>query len=143
MGKISINDRRNGRIESQRVGGLGLVAIMGLALVATGCGKSKSATVQMSGSSPVEDTNPPPVTNQMPVYQQPASANPATAAVQPAAGPDLRELDRGLIRWIVSNHRRPGSFEEFAATANITIPPPPTGKKYAFDHTMHIQLVDR
>jgi hypothetical protein len=119
-----------------------LAVVVGLAVVATGCSKVKSTSIQVPASSSVENTNPPSTTTQT-IYQQPAQANPATAAVQPAAGPDLRELDRGLIRWIVSNRRRPGSFEEFAATANITIPPPPTGKKYAFDHTMHIQLVDR
>lgn len=119
--------------------------ILGLATMvmtlACGCHKAKKAVTQVPADQNTNQT----VADQPPVYQQPptaASAAPANATAQ-AAGPDLRELDRGLIRWIVSNRRRPSNFEEFAATANITIPPPPSGKKYIFDQTMHIQLVDR
>jgi hypothetical protein len=139
MEKIFTIDQLNDRITSRGMAGLGLVAIVVAALFFTGCHKPKPPAVQTA----VDQNTNQAAANLTPVFQQPSPVNPATVAAQPAAGPDVRELDRGLIRWIVSNHRRPGSFEEFAATANITIPPPPTGKKYAFDHTMHIQLVDR
>jgi hypothetical protein len=139
METISTNDRHKDRISSQTIAGLGMAVLVVVTLLAAGCRKAKPPAVQAADE---QNTNPA-APAQVPVSQQPAPASPVAVAAQPAAGPDLRELDRGLIRWIVSNRRRPGNFEEFAATANITIPPPPAGKKYVFDHTMHIQLVDR
>ncbi len=75
-----------------------------------------------------------------PVYSQtPATTTPAVA---PNGEPDLGELNRSLLRWVMANRRKPASFEDFAATANVTIPPPPAGRKYAIDpSTMHIVLV--
>jgi hypothetical protein len=37
----------------------------------------------------------------------------------------------------------PKNFEEFAASANVPIPPPPPGKKYVIDSLMHVSLTDR
>ena len=140
MENFSTNDRPNDRISSRRMAAFGLVAmIVATALLTNGCHKRKPPPLQTA----VDQNTNPAIANPTPVIQQPSPANPATVAAQPAAEPDLRELDRGLIRWIVSNRHRPANFEEFAATANITIPPPPAGKKYVFDQTMHIQLVDR
>jgi hypothetical protein len=139
MEKFSTIDRPNDRSPSHGMAGLGLAAIVVAGLFSTGCHKSKPPAVQTA----VDQNTNQAAANSTPAFQKSSPANPATVAAQPAAGPDLRELDRGLIRWIVGNRRRPANFEEFAATANITIPPPPAGKKYVFDHTMHIQLVDR
>lgn len=77
-----------------------------------------------------------------PVY----SPTPATTAptVTPDGEPDLGELNRSLLRWMMANRRKPASFEDFAATANVTIPPPPAGKKYMINpSTMHIVLVNK
>ena len=41
------------------------------------------------------------------------------------------------------NQRHPKSFEEFAAGADIPIPPAPSGKKYAIDKSMSVILVDQ
>jgi len=113
--------------------------IVAVALLSSGCKKAQPpiSTEQVSTAS---QTNPAD-TDHTPVYQ-PSSAV-APAGVPPVAGPDLGELNRGMIRWIVANRRRPNNFEDFAATANMVIPPPPTGKKYVIDSTMHIQLVNR
>lgn len=79
------------------------------------------------------------------------SQTPATQASAPAqqngsvtnGQPDLPALQRTLIRWIVGNRRMPTNFEEFAATAGVTIPPPPPGQKYIITSKMHIQLVNQ
>lgn len=81
-------------------------------------------------------------TNHMPDSSQVTTGS-QSIAVQPNGEPDLSELDRYLRRWLVQNRRRPANFEEFAATAGITIPPPPAGKKYVITKRMHVQLVDR
>jgi hypothetical protein len=59
------------------------------------------------------------------------------------ASVDLEQLSRELRKWIVRNRRPPKSFEEFAASANVQIPQPPPGKKYAVSKTMHVVLVNR
>jgi hypothetical protein len=115
-----------------------LVAIAVLSLGVTGCGKSKPPMVEQ-----VPDQNTNQTAETAPVYQPTTPAVPATEAVQPPAEPDLKELDRSLLRWILGNRRRPQSFEDFAATAGVTIPPPPAGKKYIIGKDMHIQLVNR
>lgn len=117
---------------------IGLSAALVAAFISIGCKKSTPpvAVEQVPAAAEVQ-----PASNQAPVSHPVATTVPPAA--QPAAGPDLGELNRGMIRWIVANRRRPNNFEDFAATANIVIPPPPAGKKYIIDSTMHIQLVNR
>ncbi len=117
---------------------VGLAAIVTASLCSTGCGKSKSPEVQA-----VVEQNTNQTVEATPVYQPSSPAAPATVAAQPAAEPDLKELNRSLLRWILGNRRRPQNFEDFAATAGVTIPPPPAGKKYILGKDMHIVLVDR
>jgi hypothetical protein len=109
---------------------LALLAALGVG----GCGKKAAQAVV-----------PPPAltTNQ-------ASAQPASQQAQPSAQltkqngePDLTEINRAVIRWLVSNKRRPASFEDFAATADTPIPPAPAGKKYVLAPNMHVQLVNQ
>jgi hypothetical protein len=63
--------------------------------------------------------------------------------VKPGGEPDLHALDQAMLRWLVANQRRPSSFQEFAATAGVTVPPPPSGKMYAISSSGHVILVDR
>ena len=42
----------------------------------------------------------------------------------------------------MQNRRVPANFEEFAASANIQIPPPPAGKKYVINSHGLISLVN-
>jgi hypothetical protein len=124
---------KNGsRLPANLLFGLGLVLVA--ALLSSGC---KKATVAEPASAAAEIQ---PAADQAPISNTVVTAAPAVT--QPAAGADLGELNRGMIRWIVANRRRPNNFEDFAATANMAIPPPPTGKKYVIDSTMHIQLVN-
>ncbi len=56
--------------------------------------------------------------------------------------PDMRDLNRYLLRWAVGHRRRPASFADFAADPGVQIPPAPAGEKYQLDTaTMHIVLV--
>ena len=71
----------------------------------------------------------------------PASVQAAPPAPAPTGEPV--NLDRELRKWIVRNRRPPKNFEDFAATAGVEIPPPPPGKKYVVDKTMHIVLANR
>jgi hypothetical protein len=98
------------------------VLACGLALASSGCGKKS----EPGGAAP-----PAPATQAV------------SAAAAPAAQPDLDAITRQLRRWIVRNQRPPRDFEDFAATANFPIPPPPEGKKYAINSQMHVVLVNR
>ncbi len=72
-----------------------------------------------------------------------ANQAPGATLTQPDGAVDMPELQRTVIRWVVSNRRRPNSFEDFAATAGVPIPPPPAGKKYILTRDLHVQLVNR
>ena len=78
----------------------------------------------------------------MPVYSPASATVPATVAT-PNGEPDMAELNRSLLRWVLKNKRRPNNFEDFAATAGVAIPPPPAGKKYLLGSDMKIQMVSR
>lgn len=103
-----------------------------VALGTGGCGKKTA------------ESAPPP---QVPAAQAPAQTAPAPQAsgqptVQKSGDPELADINRTLIRWIIRNKRRPASFEDFAATADTPIPPAPAGKKYIIAPNMHVQLVN-
>jgi hypothetical protein len=104
------------------------------ALLLTGCGKKPETAVSVMPQAVAETT-----TNQSPSVSNTTTVN-VTNAV---AAPDLKQLNRALRAWVLRNQRRPKSFAEFAATANIQIPPPPAGKKYALGQHMHILLVNQ
>jgi hypothetical protein len=111
-------------------------------LVCAGC--KKPATTAAS--------TPENVNNQSRTDQAPAPAPVPTAAteqttaaplVTPTGDPDLGAINRALLRWVLGNRRTPQNFEDFAATAGVTIPPPPAGKKYLIAKNMHILLVNQ
>jgi len=112
--------------------------VLGVAGLAAGCGKKAERTTQ-----------PQPATN----YQAPPGRVPAPAAVQAPAQPKtlavpqgantdavLQQLNRELVRWIVGHRRTPKSFEEFVSSAQLTVPPPPPGKRYVLGKDMKIVL---
>ncbi len=115
-------------------------AILALSLCLTGCGHRQTADKA--------STSPPPGTNQSAATAGtplPASTQAAIlpSLAQPNGEPDMGELNRTLLRWVLANRRRPASFEDFAATAGVPIPPPPAGKKYIIGKDMHVILVSR
>ncbi|HEY3762898.1 MAG TPA: hypothetical protein VGN23_14225 [Verrucomicrobiae bacterium] len=94
-----------------------LMIVVG-AMAAAGCSKSGVTTSQAAGPYALHGT----VTN---------------------GQPNLPELQRELIGWIVGNHRMPTNFDEFAASSGAKIPPPPAGQKYIVTSKMHVQLVNQ
>ena len=94
-------------------------------LLVAGCGQ-KSDTSAPNSAAPMSAEN-----------SQSASAASATNTM-----PDLRPLNRALMQWVMQNHRAAANFEEFAASANIKIPPPPPGKKYVINSHGLINLVN-
>lgn len=85
-------------------------------------------------SKPAEPTTAP---------QGMATQGSSAEAASTYADPNLTELTRQLRRWIVATKKRPTSFEDFAASAKITVPPAPAGKKYELSKEMRVTLVDR
>ena len=73
---------------------------------------------------------------------QGAPGAPAPTVVVSQTGEPIN-LDREVRKWILRNQRPPKDFEDFAATAGIEVPPPPPGKKYVIDKTMHVVLAKR
>ncbi len=103
----------------------GVTAIVGVLAIA-GCSKSNTTATQTAVPLPQNAAQG--QTNQVPA---------------PNGQPDLAALNRDLIRWIVGNRRMPTNFQDFAATAGVTIPPPPPGQKYIIGSNMHVQLVNQ
>jgi hypothetical protein len=112
---------------------------LGVLVAAAGCSKKTSAVAPVS--PPAVDAQASPAPSQ-PASPQPAQPS-ASPLVQADGQPDLSELNRKLIHWIVGNRRPPKNFEDFAATAGFAIPPPPPGKKYVIAKNMHIELVSQ
>jgi hypothetical protein len=129
MGKMSIIERLNARISSHGMAWLGLTAIATAALFFTGCGKSKSSTVQAPAPTPLADSQTPAA---LPPTLQQTSA-PAVIITGPEGGADLKQLNHAYVGWVLQTRRRPNSFEEFVAQSGIKVPPPPAGKKYVID----------
>lgn len=108
-------------------------------MFAAGCGKKNQSSETPAPPPPVAAAQPAPATPPPTV----ANSEPVAAASPTNGLPDLHPLNRALLDWIYQNNRRPASFEEFAASANIQIPPPPPGKKYIVDSRGIIILINR
>jgi hypothetical protein len=116
-----------------------VLLVCATAMLALGCKRNKQDS---------EIPAPPPSATQ-------TDASPAAPSTQSAAGsspaaagdtnalPDLRPLNQALIGWILSNKRHPASFEEFAGSTDIQIPPLPPGKKYILNGRGLISIVNR
>jgi hypothetical protein len=116
---------------------LGVALICAIVSFSAGCSKPKS---------PASSAPTPPTTNatqSTPISQSPSVNSSAASTDATSAAPDLRPLNRALLEWRMQNRRVPANFQEFAASANIKIPPPPPGKKYIINSSGLISLVDR
>jgi hypothetical protein len=74
----------------------------------------------------------------------PVPAIPLTIA--PPANGDvdatLAQLTRELHRSMIGAKKLPASFEEFAASRRLDVPPPPAGKKYAISKQWRVVLTE-
>ena len=120
-----------------KAGILGLI----LALVAGGgCGKPHGTPPPAAAPSQSDSTSPAATPAATP---PPDRLQPSVPAVSANTGPtQLQVLNRAMLGWEMKNHRHPRSFEEFAGSANIQIPVPPSGQKYAFNQQGFIVLVN-
>ena len=118
----------------------GILYLLLLLVAGGGCGKSES-TAPPVASSPATNSTPtiaePTVTPPSNPIPPAFPTNSANSGVTP-----LQLLNRAMLGWEIKNHRHPRTFEEFASTANIQIPDPPAGQKYAFDKRGFIVLVN-
>ncbi len=71
-----------------------------------------------------------------------ATQGASAEAASTYADANLAELTREVRRWIIATKKRPGSFEEVMADAQIAVPPPPPGKKYVLSREMRVILVN-
>jgi hypothetical protein len=111
---------------------------LAIPLLATGCSKKgDNSTSNMASPSASDSTATSPATPAPAGSSQPTSAASATNAM-----PDLQALNQALLQWRMQNQRVPSSFAEFAASAGINIPPPPSGKKYVINSRGLISLVN-
>ena len=107
---------------------------LALPLAVFGCKREAPSSTGASPSTSAENA----ATAQVPVASvQAAPPAPASPTAEPV------NLDRELRKWILRNRRPPKNFEDFAATSGVEIPPPPAGKKYVVDKTMHVVLANR
>jgi hypothetical protein len=109
--------------------------------VAAGCGKQNtSAPAAAPPETPVAAA--PAVPTQTQTTPAPRANPPPMTTTNSSGLTTLQFLNRAMVRWMRTNHRHPQSFEDFASTANIQIPAPPSGKKYTLNGRGFIVLVD-
>lgn len=100
-------------------------AVAFLALVTAGCDKNSEApTSTTTQASTATSSNPPIITAEGETI-------------------DLAQMSRDVRRWILKNQRPPKDFDDYAATAQVKLPQPPPGKKFAITKQMNVILVDR
>jgi hypothetical protein len=109
---------------------LGAVVMLASMLFINGCSRKSG---DMSSSPVYAQTN----------QASGQSGSGAPSIVQPDGQPDMAALDRAARFWMFQNHRRPISWDDFAAHASVQIPPPPPGKKYVLSKDMRVTLVNR
>jgi len=122
--------------------GLHLALILGVAMFATGCGKKESAAPSATTAAPEQTATQETAAATAPSPPAYVPPTPAATAAANSGLPVLQQLNRSVIQYRIQNHRNPTSVEEVAAFAGVQVPPPPAGKKYAFNNRGLVVLVD-
>jgi hypothetical protein len=113
------------------------LSAVGLITLSGGCSKKAEANAPAPAATNQTQADGAPIgPPEMPAPQVQPGTPPPTVS-------DPAELNRELRKWILRNRRTPKDFNDFASTAGIQVPPPPEGKRYAIDKTMHVVLVKR
>lgn len=117
-----------------------MIRCLMLAVFALGfcsCGRQAEAPVAPNPEPHAPVAQPIPPRNDS--IAAPMLAQPAAADLDDV----LTQLTREVRKWIVRHQRPPKNFEEFAASATVTIPPAPPGKKFALGKPMRVIVVNR
>ena len=127
--------------------GLHCVLFLGAFIFVAGCGKGENAgpSTATTASPPATVESTPSPTESSPATTNSAADSPPAPAVtisENGSATVLQQLNRALVQFKFQHHRAPATFEDFAASANIQIPAPPAGKKYAINGRGVIVLVD-
>jgi hypothetical protein len=110
------------------------------AMLATGCHRKNQSSEIPAAPPPTTQSEASPAAPAI----QPTAVNSSTTVASTTNGlPDVRALNGALMEWVIQNQRHPASFEEFAAGANIQIPPLPPGKKFILNSRGLISIVSR
>jgi len=108
-------------------------------LILSGCSKAPKPMAADPAVPAVAAGQPPAAVVPVPVHEPvpvPVGGN------QPSPQ-TIHEMEKVLVGYMISQHHRPQSFEEFVAATKIQVPPPPPGKKYVIAQNMHIILVSK
>lgn len=139
------SDRSQAAMRGSVVHVVGCLFLM--AIFSMGCHKAADTTAAVppvvAGTNQDSQTAVADTESHAPVPRAVVADPNAPPPVKPNGDPDLHQLDRAMLRWLVANQRRPSSFAEFAASAGVAIPPPPPGKKYALNQGLHVILVNQ
>lgn len=119
-------------------------------MLAAGCGQKETPAPVVTATNPATNTpeavqpaTQPVVTPAVaPSAPQPVITNPTTSASNDGDLTALQQLNRAVIGFRMQHHRNPSSVEEITAATGIQLPPPPAGKKYAFNSRGLVALVD-
>lgn len=118
-----------------------ILCVAGATALFAGCSKSAH---NAAASTPIPQTNASlPATESQPAQTVRANSASTPATTAKHAAPDLRPLNQALMGWVYQHGRRPADFKEFAASAGVKIPPPPSGKKYVINGRGLISLVNQ
>jgi hypothetical protein len=113
-----------------------IIAILAAAFLFTGCGKKTEPSPSVPNPVAVQ----PAPASTVPEVSTPAAPSTATNANVQV---DFEDLYYAVHAWMREHGRAPKDFEEFISTSGIQLPPPTPGKKYAFDGTYHVIVVNR
>jgi hypothetical protein len=109
-----------------------------------GCGKKAEPAPRLDPAQAPASPEPAPASAPQRAPQGatlPAAAPPAAAADYSAM---LNQLTQELRRYCFEHRGAPKSFEEFAASGKVRVPPAPPGKKFAIaPERMEVVLVNR
>jgi hypothetical protein len=112
---------------------------LGLLAVGLAAGCKKHAAPDRANATPPPD---PSSTSAAPVLL-PSGVGPNAALGGGDVNATLAQLTQQLRRTIARTRSMPTSFEDFVATAQMQVPPPPAGKKYAITQQGTVVLEDR
>ena len=135
--------------------GVSLLLVLGTLALATGCGKKDNSspapapTNAAATTAAPEQTASPETTPSSATTTASAPSAPGFVPLKPSVSTDpntglsfLQQLNRAVLSYRMQNHHNPATVDELATFAGVQLPPPPAGKKYAFNNRGWVVLVD-